>query len=97
MELKDIIPGEYYSTTCNLGGYAVILVSNKGENNYDVFISDYKKFYSKNDNWNSSIIKDNLKLASLLEKAWLQECVKQDKFVPLENIKLPQIDWLWTI
>lgn len=54
-----------------------------------------KKF----NNWGgtSGIDFNTIKEASELEKAWLLECVKQNKFIPLKKIKLPQNEWLWTI
>lgn len=66
-----------------------------GKKGYQCFIYNqlFRKDNDKNYNWNDYIVEK----ATELEKAWLKECIKQNKFVPLENIKLIQNDWLWTI
>lgn len=65
-------------------GYTECIFDNKGYYNY---------FGSNNYLWEGYYIEK----ATELEKAWLLECVKQNKFVPLEKIELPQNKWLWTI
>jgi len=97
MELEDIIPNEYYSTICSLGGRAVLLVSKEGENNYDYFLSTKENYFSRNSHWNGYKIQENLKLATPLEKAWLQECIKQEKFVSLDKIKVNNNYRLWKL
>lgn len=39
--------------------------------------------------------KGNIRLATPLEKHWLEECIKANKFIPLTNIKLNVIHELW--
>ena len=87
-EENEILHAEY--------GSSKYIFKSNGESGYDEYLTN-NKFKTKEGNktfkWNNFIIRK----ATELEKVWLRECIKQNKFVPLENIKLPQNDWLWTV
>ena len=85
LELKDVIAGNtYYAEySTNLGDYAIIncdkdcnLTTSLGG------IQISKKEYWKSNGWSC---KNNIRLATDEEKAWLQHCIKEDKFVEYEE------------
>ena len=85
LTLKNVIAGNtYYAEySANLGDYAIIncdkdcnLTTSLGG------IQISRKEYWKSNGWSC---KNNIRLATDEEKAWLQHCIKEDKFVEYEE------------
>lgn len=97
MKIKDLIKGDIYKQCRNGNTYIFeYQVNNESKIGYAYYI--LKNYFSKcSVNTNNGSNFSQVQEATPLEKAHLLECIKQNKFVPLENIKLPQIDWLWTV
>jgi hypothetical protein len=85
LTLKNVIAGNtYYAEySANLGDYAIIncdkdcnLTTSLGG------IQISKKEYWKSNGWSC---KNNIRLATDEEKAWLEHCIKEDKFVEYEE------------
>ena len=68
-----------------------ILFAESNGTNY-IFQLNRIKGYGKTFTASSSGVNGNdysqVRQATPLEKAWLQECIKQEKFVPLDKIKV---------
>lgn len=85
LTLNDVIVGNtyYVEYSTNLGDYTII----NCDKNYS-FSSNLggihikNKRYYKNNSWSC---KNNIRLATDEEKAWLQHCIKEDKFVEYEE------------
>jgi len=85
LTLKDVIAGNtYYAEySTNLGDYAIINCDkdcNLTTSSGGIQIS--KKEYWESNGWSC---KNNIRLATDEEKAWLEHCIKEDKFVEYEE------------
>lgn len=98
MKKEDLIHGEIYRQNRASQSYIFFLNKNAGYVSFSSkgFINLQENSFIKyegnsGDNFNTIVE------ASELEKAWLLECVKQGKFIPLEDIKIQNNYNLWEI
>lgn len=83
LKVEDLIEGEVYSTLNNFGKPAVFKSAKSGTQTYSIWIGNE---VIKNGSFNGENIINNLKLATPEEKKWLNVCIKQDKFIPKEEL-----------
>lgn len=96
MKQSELIEGEIYYYLCNNSPYKYIFTYYKGNhpNNIDmlnhIYINGNEFINFSQNEWLEYNGAKKLRLATPLEKQWLLECIKQNKFIPLEQIKLEQ-------
>ena len=83
VEYKDMIVGEFYRAN----KMNVFMHSGNSRATYFIETSDNDKSIGFNKN-GGHFAKSSYYLASDKEKAWLQECIKQDRYVPLSEITI---------
>lgn len=89
MKIEDLVKGEVYK--CIYSNTEYIFEYNNSSSAYFLCNSNFSK-----SGWGFWRKDKNIQLATPLEKAHLLECIKQNKFVPLKDIKITQeIQWLW--
>jgi len=102
MKKENLVHGEIYFQDKYVNNYVVnyLFFLNKDDNEVKFLDKGFINITEKKfNNWGGTSGNDfnTIKEASELEKAWLLECVKQNKFIPLKKIKLPQNEWLWNL
>lgn len=89
MELKDVLPNEYYYCNYNDGMSALILTNKKEfRDSKGIWWHSDKlnevKGYSPN---NSFSCNKNIRLATDKEKQWINTCIKANKYVECPTIE----------
>lgn len=98
MKKEGLIHGEIYRQNIEGRSYIFFLNKNIGCVSFSSkgFINLQENSFTKYGG-NSGSNFNTIVEVSELEKAWLLECVKQGKFVPLEDIKIQNNYNLWEI
>ena len=89
MNINDCIDQEFYVCDYFVGSYCFIFDKRKSHRTWHV--SDDSKSLSPNGAvFNSKFEKDikNLRFATPKEKKWLLECIRLNKYIPLNEIKV---------
>ena len=88
MKAKDLIKGEYYYTDYDELIFKYNGYLSKDEIGYECKVQIYQKseYFKYSGNFcRGREIEENLRLATEEEKAWLNHCIKEDKFVEYEE------------
>lgn len=81
LKVEDLVEGEIYHFVNNTGEYILLLEKSiKQCKNISIGGSSYYK------NGNFSVSCDSVTTANSLEEKWLKTCIKQDKFIPKEEL-----------
>lgn len=96
-KLKDLEENGIYAAKQEDSCHNKYIFKLNGKKGYKEFISNNNTYYNTGNDCKHTWSTYYVKKATELEKAWLLECIKQNKFIPLKNIKLPQNEWLWKI
>jgi len=99
LKLEDLVVGEiYYENYNNLNGNKYIFEYCKNQNGkgYKHHINTSTNNYSNNTKHPSQngFQMEGVRHATAKEKAWLNACIKANKFIPLSEIKEEPIDIL---
>lgn len=98
---EELIKGEYYTITDNdYEGRRIIYLhegmydKNRGKGFYlNDFESTREWIFKK---WTPFLTGRNIRLASYEEKEWLKECIRQNQYVPFNEIKINKIYECWS-
>jgi len=91
-DFKDFEKNEILFAESNGTNYIFQLNSKKGYQCF-LFNQSFRKNKDINYTWNDYVIRKS----TPLEKAWLKECIKQGKFVSLDEIKVNNNYRLWKL
>lgn len=83
MEIKDLLPGEYYYSEYKHNDYSWVFI----EKSKGYYIDIYNKCLTNSWNPGDGSWQKNLRLATSQEKQWLNECIKYNMFIPKDQIK----------
>lgn len=88
--VNELIEGEIYWTD---EPKTYIFKTNKNGKGYSSYIHENCSYRYNNDEiykW-----RGNIRLATLEEKHWLNECIKANKFIPFNEIKFNKTIEIW--
>lgn len=92
LKLEDLVEGEIYYAEYDKNTWAVIKAFKKGfKNSSGCYFNSNNFSYYHSNSWSC---KNNIRHATAKEKAWLNACIKANKFIPLSEIKEEPIDIL---
>jgi len=92
LKLEDLVEGEYYETIDNFEKPAVFICGKSKDKVYKYWVSTV--FENEISTFSGVIILNNLKPASKKSIHWLNTCIKDNKFIPLSEIKEEPINIL---
>lgn len=90
VKVEDLKAGEIYYFKY-VGCPNSIVKIEKDGNCYGVGISENKIYH----NGNAFTAHNSIETATETQKQWLEECIKKQKFIPLEKLNFNKIHELW--